>query len=70
MCIRDRSSMVTLVDLTVSSDLFMTGTLDFGTDTMYEDASYLQVAGSKAVRFAQNIGNANWTVYNLSLIHI
>ena len=60
----DSSSMVTLVDLTVSSDLFVTGYLDFGTDTMYEDASYLQVAGSKAVRFGQNIGNANWTVYN------
>jgi len=60
----DGSSSVTLVDLTVTSDLFMTGTLDFGTDTMYEDASYLQVAGSKAVRFAQNIGNANWTVFN------
>ncbi len=60
----DGSSAVTLVDLTVSSDLFMTGTLDFGTNTMYEDASYLQVAGSKAVRFGQNIGNANWTVYN------
>jgi hypothetical protein len=31
---------------------------------MYEDASYLQVTGSKAVKFNQNIGNANWTVYN------
>lgn len=60
----DASSMVTLVDLTVTSDLFVTGYLDFGTNTMYEDASYLYVTGSKAVRFAQNIGNANWTVYN------
>ena len=60
----DGSSAVTLVDLTVSSDLFMTGTLDFGANTMYEDASYLQVTGSKAVRFGQNIGNANWTIYN------
>ncbi len=60
----DGSSAVTLVDLTVSSDLFMTGTLDFGTDTMYEDATYLQVAGSKAVKFNQNIGNAAWTIYN------
>jgi hypothetical protein len=42
----------------------MSGYLDFGTDVMYEDASYLQVTGSKAVRFGQNIGNANWTVYN------
>jgi len=48
----------------VTSDLFVVGTLDFGTDVMYEDASYLQVTGSKAVRFGQNIGNANWTVYN------
>ena len=56
--------MVTFVDITVTSDLFLTGYLDFGTDTMYEDASYLQVTGSKAVRFGQNIGNANWTVYN------
>jgi hypothetical protein len=31
---------------------------------MYEDASYLQVTGSKAVRFGQNIGNAAWTIYN------
>ena len=60
----DGSSGVTLVDLTVTSDLFVTGYLDFGTDVMYEDASYLQVTGSKAVRFGQNIGNANWTVYN------
>lgn len=60
----DGTSAVTLVDLTVTSDLFMSGYLDFGTDTMYEDASYLQVTGSKAVKFNQNIGNANWTVYN------
>ena len=60
----DGASMVTFVDITVTSDLFLTGYLDFGTDTMYEDASYLQVTGSKAVRFGQNIGNANWTVYN------
>ena len=60
----DGSSAVTLVDLTVTSDLFMSGYLDFGTDVIYEDASYLQVTGSKAVRFGQNIGNANWTVYN------
>jgi hypothetical protein len=60
----DASSAVTLVDLTVTSDLFMTGYLDFGTDVIYEDASYLQVTGAKAVRFGQNIGNANWTVYN------
>ena len=60
----DGSSGVTLVDLTVTSDLFMSGYLDFGTDVMYEDASYLQVTGSKAVRFGQNIGNANWTVFN------
>ncbi len=60
----DGSSGVTLVDLTVTSDLFMSGYLDFGTDVVYEDASYLQVTGSKAVRFGQNIGNANWTVYN------
>ena len=60
----DGSSAVTLVDLTVTSDLFMSGYLDFGTDVMYEDASYLQVTGSKAVRFGQNIGDANWTVFN------
>ena len=60
----DAGSMVTFVDLTVTSDLFVTGYLDFGTNTMYEDASYLQVTGSKAVRFGQNIGNAAWTIYN------
>ena len=60
----DAGSMVTFVDVTVTSDLFVTGYLDFGTNTMYEDASYLQVTGSKAVRFGQNIGNSNWTVYN------
>jgi hypothetical protein len=59
----DGSSAVTLVDLTVTSDLFMTGTLDFGTNTITEDATYLQFAGSKALRFAQNMGNANWTLY-------
>ena len=60
----DGASAVTLVDLTVTSDLFMSGYLDFGTDVIYEDASYLQVTGSKAVRFGQNIGNAAWTIYN------
>ena len=60
----DGTSAVTLVDLTVTSDLFVAGYLDFGTDVMYEDASYLQVTGSKAVRFGQNIGNAAWTIYN------
>ncbi len=60
----DGASGVTLVDLTVTSDLFMSGYLDFGTDVIYEDASYLQVTGSKAVRFGQNIGNAAWTIYN------
>ena len=60
----DGSSAATLVDLTVTSDLFVTGTLDFGTNTIAEDATYLQFAGSKALRFAQNIGNANWTLYN------
>ncbi len=47
----DGTSAVTLVDLTVTSDLFMSGYLDFGTDVMYEDASYLQVTGAKPVRF-------------------
>ena len=60
----DSSSAVTFVDVTVTSDLFVTGYLDFGTDVMYEDASYLQVTGSKAVKFNQNIGNAAWTIYN------
>jgi len=60
----DSSSAITLVDATITSDLFMTGILDFGTNTVAEDATYLQFAGSKAVRFAQNIGNANWTLYN------
>ena len=60
----DGSSAVTLVDLTVTSDLFMSGYLDFGTDVMHEDASYLQVTGAKPVRFGQNIGNAAWTIYN------
>ena len=59
----DSGGALTLVDLTVSSDLFMTGTLDFGTNTITEDATYLQFAGSKALRFAQNMGNANWTLY-------
>ena len=58
------SSAVQLVDLTVTGNIYSNGYLDFGTNTMYEDASYLQVTGSKAVRFGQNIGNANWTVYN------
>jgi len=54
----DASGALTLLDL------FVTGTLDFGTNTIYEDASYLQVTGSKAVIFNQNIGNANWIIYN------
>lgn len=55
----DSSSSVTL-----SGTLYMDGAIDFGTNTIDEDATYLQVAGSKPVRFGQNIGNANWTVYN------
>ena len=57
------SSSATLQTAEVVNDLYV-GTLDFGTNTLYEDATYLRVAGSKAVRFAQNIGNANWTVYD------
>ena len=55
---------LTLKTLTVSDFLYVDGTIDFGTNTLYEDATYLQVAGSKPIRFGQNIGNANWTVYN------
>ena len=55
----DGSSAVTL-----SGVLYADGGIDFGTNTLDEDATYLQFAGSKAIRFAQNIGNANWTVYN------
>lgn len=50
--------------VTISGSLYMDGTLDFGTNTIDEDASYLQFAGSKAIRFSQNIGNAAWTVYS------
>lgn len=57
------SSSATLQTAEVVNDLYV-GTLDFGTNTLYEDATYLRVAGSKTVRFAQNIGNANWTVYD------
>jgi hypothetical protein len=60
----DASSGVTLAQATINNFLYMDGTLDFGTNTIDEDASYLQFAGSKAIRFAQNIGNAAWTVYN------
>jgi hypothetical protein len=62
--LRTNAGALTLNTLTVDNDLFVNGTLDFGTDTMYEDASYLYVTGARPVRFAQNIGNANWTVYN------
>jgi len=55
----DGSSAVTLTGL-----LYADGGIDFGTNTLDEDATYLQFAGSKAIRFGQNIGNANWTVYN------
>ena len=62
----DGSGGVSLARLTIPTlgALYMDGTLDFGSDTLYEDASYLQVAGSKPVRFGQNIGGANWTVYS------
>lgn len=58
----DGASSVTLVDLTVTSDLFVVGTLDFGTDVMFEDATYLRFSGAKPVRFAQTIGSTNWTI--------
>ena len=60
----DSSSAVRLVELTVTDDLYMDGVLDFGVNTLYEDATYLRLTGSKALLLAQNIGNANWTIYN------
>lgn len=57
-------SAVRLVELTVTDDLFCDGVLDFGVNTIYEDATYLRLTGSKALLTAQNIGNANWTIYN------
>jgi hypothetical protein len=39
------------------------GTLDMGTDTLYEDADYLQVAGAKPLNFGQVIrGGLNWSM--------
>ena len=60
------SGGVTLTQLTIPTlgVLYVDGVVDFGSDTLYEDATYLQVAGSKPVRFSQNIGGANWTVYS------
>lgn len=58
------AGLLTLKTLDVTDFLYVDGTLDFGTNTLYEDATYLQVAGSKPLRFGQNIGNANWTIYN------
>jgi hypothetical protein len=55
----DGSSAITLTGL-----LYADGGIDFGTNVLDEDATYLQFTGSKAIRFGQNIGNANWTVYN------
>lgn len=39
------------------------GVLDLGVDTIYEDASYLQVAGAREVNFGQTIrSGTNWSV--------
>jgi hypothetical protein len=62
--LRTNAGALTLNTLTVDNDLFVNGTLDFGTNTMYEDATYLRLTGSKPLLLAQNIGNANWTIYN------
>lgn len=53
---------VTLSQLEVTGDLYVDDTLDFGTDTLYEDATYLNVAGSKPVRFAQKIQGGGWSI--------
>jgi hypothetical protein len=61
----DGSGGVTLAQLTIPTlgVLYMDGALDFGSDTLYEDASYLQVAGSKEVNFGQTIrGGSNWSM--------
>jgi hypothetical protein len=58
----DAASAVQFVDVTVTSDLFVNGFLDFGTDTMYEDGSYLQVSGTKPLNFAQTVRASGWSM--------
>jgi hypothetical protein len=60
----DSVGAVRLIELTVTDDLYCDGVLDFGTNTLYEDPIYLRLTGSKALLLGQNIGNANWTIYN------
>lgn len=60
----DGTGKLTLRTLEVTTDLFVNGALDLGVDTIYEDSTYLLVMGSKPVRFGQNIGNLNWTIFN------
>jgi hypothetical protein len=58
----DSAGLLTLRTLDVL-DLYVDGTLDMGTDTLYEDATYLQVAGAKPVNFGQTIrGGSNWSM--------
>jgi hypothetical protein len=58
----DSAGLLTLRTLDVL-DLYVDGTLDMGTDTIYEDATYLQVAGAKPVNFGQTIrGGSNWSM--------
>ena len=51
----DANGAVQVVSLEATSALYATGLLDFGTDYIQEDATYLRVYGAKPLRFDQTI---------------
>lgn len=59
---------LTLDTLTVTSNLFISGVADFGTNTLYEDATYLRVEGAKPFRFAQDVVSPNWSITTAGLL--
>jgi hypothetical protein len=59
----DATGKTTFQTLQVAGVAYIDDTLDFGTDTMYEDASYLRVAGAKPVYFGQTIQSGSaWSI--------
>jgi len=59
----DAAGKATLPTLEVTGVAYIDDTLDFGTDYMVEDATYLRVYGSKPVYFSQTIQNGSaWSI--------
>jgi hypothetical protein len=58
----DGTNRVSLINLTVTSAILANGGVDYGTDIISEDGTYLNVTGSKPVYFSQTVQSTAWSV--------